>query len=141
MKPPPELDRDGRSTDIVSGDLGFRGEHRLHAAAEFSLVFAARRVLRGEHFDLHYRSNTAMSAVPAASARLGLVIAKKLARRAVQRNLLKRVAREVFRHARHELPHFDLVLRLAKPPGLRLDSAARRAWRTDVEQLLTRLPR
>lgn len=141
MKPLPVLERYGDTTDAVVRDLGFRGEHRLHAAAEFSLVFAARRVLRGEHFDLHYRPSQAPSAVPAASARLGLVVAKKLARRAVQRNLLKRLAREVFRHARHELPHYDLVLRLARPPGLNLDKAARLAWRADVAQLLTRLPR
>jgi len=122
-------------------DLGFRGEHRLHAAAEFSSVFSARRVLRGVHFDLHYGPSKVQSGAPVASARLGLVIAKKLARRAVQRNLLKRLAREVFRHARHELPHYDLVLRLSKPSGHSLDGQARQAWRSDVEQLLMRLPR
>ena len=122
-------------------DFGFRGEHRLHAAAEFSSVFSARRVLRGEFFDLHYRSDNMPSALPAATARLGLVMAKKLARRAVQRNLLKRLAREAFRHARPELPRYDMVLRLAKPSGHDLDQAARRAWRADVEQLLARLPR
>jgi len=120
-------------------DIGFRGEHRLHAAAEFSLVFAARRVLRGEYFDLHYRSNRESPAI--SGARLGLVIAKKLARRAVQRNLLKRLAREAFRHARSDLPQCDLILRLAKPSGHDLDKEARRAWRMDVEQLLARLPR
>ncbi len=98
-------------------------------------------MLRGEYFNLHYRSNLTMSAATGASARLGLVIAKKLARQAVQRNLLKRLAREAFRHARLALPHYDLVLRLAKPAGHRLEKEARRAWRADVEQLLTRLPR
>lgn len=135
------VNRDGGATGIVGMDLGFRSEHRLHCATDFSLVFAARRVLRGELFDLHYRSNNVMPAGLDASARLGLVIAKKLARRAVQRNLLKRLAREVFRHARQELPHYDLVLRLAKPTGHSLDREARLAWRADVEQLLTRLPR
>lgn len=122
-------------------DLGFRREHRLHTAAEFSLVFAARRVLRGKHFDLHFSSEKSKPDLPTASARLGLVIAKKLARRAVQRNLLKRTAREAFRHIRHELPHYDLILRLSKSSSQSLGREVRLAWRTDVEQLLMRLPR
>ncbi len=91
--------------------------------------------MRGNRFDLHYIAGTE------AGARLGLIIAKRLARRAVQRNLLKRLAREAFRHARPTLPVYDLVLRLAKPPGDRLDAESRRTWRADIEQLLARLPR
>lgn len=128
----------------VITDLGFRSEHRLHAAAEFSLVFAARRVIRGKCFDLHYlaiKPESRETSVSMCSARLGLVIAKKLARRAVQRNLLKRLAREVFRHARNHLPPYDLVLRLSRSPGNDTGVAARKAWRTDVEQLLERLSR
>ena len=141
MKPRSVLERDGNTANVVGLDLGFRSEHRLHAEAEFSSVFAARRVLRGNYFDLHYRATPTTAAEPGASARLGLVIAKKLARRAVQRNLLKRLAREAFRQARATLPHYDLVLRLSKPSGHNLDLEMRRAWRADVEQLLTRLPR
>ena len=107
----------------------------MHKAAEFSAAFNARRVLRGSYFYLHYGS------ADQAVARLGLVIAKKLAVRAVQRNLLKRLAREAFRQVRGELPAFDLVLRLARAPGLRMDIPARRLWRDDIEQLLARLPR
>ena len=91
--------------------------------------------MRGGYFDLHYLAGSK------AGARLGLIIAKRLARRAVQRNLLKRSAREAFRHARPGLPAVDLVLRLTKSPGSLLDSGSRRNWRTDIEQLLARLPR
>lgn len=77
------------------------------------------------------------------SARLGLVIPKRNAKRAVHRNLVKRLAREAFRHARAELPPFDLVLRLGKPlavvPGAMLPE--RKTWRMQIEQLLARLPR
>lgn len=45
-------------------------------------------------------------------ARLGLVIGKKYAPRAVTRNLVKRLAREAFRVRRAEFAGFDLLLRL-----------------------------
>ena len=98
-------------------------------------MLSARRVLRGSHFDLHFGPSGE------AGARLGLIVAKKLAVRAVQRNLLKRLAREAFRQMRSELSANDLVLRLARPPGLRMDTQARRLWRADIEQLLARTPR
>lgn len=45
-----------------------------------------------------------------ARARLGLAIAKKRARRAVDRNRIKRVARESFRHARASLAGHHVVV-------------------------------
>ena len=42
--------------------------------------------------------------------RLGLVFSKKNVRRAVDRNRLKRLARESVRHAQHRLPAVDIVL-------------------------------
>lgn len=129
------------ATDIGGVGLGFRKLHRLQTAGDFSLVFAVRRVLRGEIFDLHFRPKDSGDTTRPIGARLGLVIAKKLAHRSVQRNLLKRLARETFRLARQSLPSYDLVLRLSKPPGSCLDRAARRTWRADIEHLLNRLPR
>ena len=50
-------------------------------------------------------------------ARLGLVVGKKLLKRAVDRNRVKRVIREQFRRLRPQLPPVDLVVRLAVKPG------------------------
>lgn len=119
---------------------GFRRAHRLRSAAEFSQVLSVRRVLRGEFFDLHYLSLALPAGVARSVPRLGLVVAKKLVRRAVQRNQLKRLAREVFRLTRHDLPAYDLVLRLARPPGATMDRETRTHWRADIQQLLKRLP-
>lgn len=136
-----DAEHDATDDELIGASLGFHWEHRLHAPAEFSSVFAARRVLRGTCFDLHYavRPVCEVSSSSVSSARLGLVIAKKLARLAVQRNLLKRLARETFRQARSGLPAYDLVLRLARSPGDNLKAEARKAWRNDIEQLLARL--
>jgi len=43
-------------------------------------------------------------------ARLGLVISKKSAKRAVDRNRVKRQLRETFRLNQHQLPKFDVVM-------------------------------
>lgn len=128
-------------------DCHFPSTFRLHTAADFSKVFATRSKLRGRYFDLHFLVRESQLSENLDS-RLGLVIAKKLARRAVQRNLLKRLARESFRHARSRLSSgdlgFDFVLRLARPPGVfRTCDTEKRAelrqlWRADIDQLLER---
>lgn len=115
-------------------ESGFGADQRLREAGAFNVVFAARRVLRGRLFAIHYRPNGGDS------ARLGLVIAKKLSRRAVWRNAIKRVGREAFRLARSRLPAVDVLLRLAKPVAA-VDAASRRAWRSEIDALLAKLPR
>jgi ribonuclease P protein component len=114
--------------------LDFGPERRLHTPADFGVVFSQRRVLRADRFSLHYRPNDGTT------ARLGLVVAKKLARRAVLRNAIKRISRDVFRRLRPGLPMMDLVLRLTKPLAA-LDTATRSALRTEIEALLARVPK
>ena len=43
-------------------------------------------------------------------ARLGLAISKRVSKRAVERNRIKRLLRESFRRVRHQLPSVDLMV-------------------------------
>ncbi|HRP65666.1 MAG TPA: ribonuclease P protein component [Thauera sp.] len=115
----------------TGADQGFRSAHRLHKTDEYSSVFAFRRALRGRFYMLHYRPNALDT------ARLGVVVAKKLAKRAKVRNLVKRIAREIFRRHREALPPMDLVVRLHAPVA----KATRAELNLDLLALLQRLPR
>jgi ribonuclease P protein component len=112
-------------------------EQRLHRPEEFSVVMSARRVVRGECFNLHYRQVSADG-----RARLGLIVPKRLARAASVRNAIKRQGREAFRLMAIGIPPCDLVLRLTRPVGnVRAgDGAQRKMWRAEIETLLKRLP-
>ena len=57
--------------------------------------------------------------------RLGLAISKKCAKRAVDRNRIKRLFRESFRLNQHTLPNVDIVA-MCKPSILSLDNAEMR---------------
>jgi len=109
-----------------AGRSRFSAEFRLRKTDEYSSVFAFRRAIRGRYFTLHVRPSELDT------ARLGLVVAKKLARRAVLRNLIKRLARETFRLRRTALPRCDIVVRLTASPR----DATRKALREELEQLL-----
>ncbi|MCF6189085.1 MAG: ribonuclease P protein component [Cocleimonas sp.] len=55
-------------------------------------------------------------------ARLGLAISKKCAKRAVDRNRIKRHFRESFRINQHKLPCVDIIA-MCKPSAISLDNA------------------
>lgn len=80
---------------------------------------------------VHYRPNGLDT------ARLGVVVAKKLARQANLRNLVKRIAREIFRRQRSGLPAHDLVVRLHAPVA----KATRAELNLDLQTQLLKLPR
>ncbi|MEF8700345.1 MAG: ribonuclease P protein component [Candidatus Accumulibacter sp. UW26] len=109
----------------------FPRHYRLARTDEYSSVFAFRRALKSPHFLLHYRPRGA-DEVP--GARLGLVVAKRFLRRSVDRNLVRRLAREQFRLLRWRLRSSDYVLRLAARP-LPLD---RRALAEEIRGLLSK---
>lgn len=104
--------------------LTFRRRARIRHAREFQRAFAhgVRRV----------RGPIALFGTPneLPQTRLGLSIGRRLGP-AVQRNRLKRLLREAFRHARHDLPAgYDLVV-TARPH--------RRLTRDEYAELLTTL--
>ncbi len=98
---------------------------------------AARKVVRGTCFDLHY-----LVKGTAQTARLGLIVPKRLARASSLRNAIKRQGREAFRLAAAGIPSCDLVLRLTRRiAGVRAsDLEQHRIWRAEIEKLLGRLP-
>jgi ribonuclease P protein component len=111
---------------------GFPKYYRLTKTDEFSSVFGFRKALKSRHFLLHYRLRSAEE-VP--GARLGLVVAKRFLRRSVDRNLVRRLARENFRLMRCKLPSRDLILRLAAKP----DALDRRALAHEIQGLLGKM--
>ena len=110
-------------------DQRFIGAYRLQKTDEFSSVFAFRRTLKGRFFTVHYRLSDGDT------ARLGVVVAKRFAKLAHQRNLVKRIVREHFRHRRARLFAVDLVVRLSAP----LAGASRAEINDDVLKLFDRL--
>lgn len=79
---------------------------KLTRAAEYRAALGAECRLSGKSYFLRARSNTL------SGARLGLIASRKAARRAVDRNRGKRLAREAFRAVRLRLPAVDVVLQL-----------------------------
>ena len=116
----------------------FGSAQRLHSPRDFAAVLDTRKAVRGSCFDLHYRF-----ADPGAPARLGLIVPKRMARRAVLRNKIKRLGREAFRQLQTAIPHYDVVLRLVRPlrgADGRSGDVNSPLWRREIEGLLRLLP-
>jgi len=90
---------------------------RLLTSGDYSSVFQAVDLrVSSKHFLILARSNTQPK------PRLGIIVAKKHVKLAVQRNRVKRLLRESFRHKQISLPHMDMVV-LAKKGIDRIDNA------------------
>ena len=89
--------------------LGFPSHLKLKKTDEFSSVFSFRRRFHGKFLAVHYMPNLLHH------PRIGIVVSKKLARRAVARNYMKRVVRELFRLSRLGIGGLDIVVRINQP--------------------------
>lgn len=83
---------------------------RLVSKADFDRVFAENQRARTDYVLVMARPNQV------GHPRLGMVIAKRLLARAVDRNRVKRCTRESFRQVMSELPACDFVVRLIARP-------------------------
>jgi ribonuclease P protein component len=100
-----------------AGDASFGKARRLLNAKDYSRVFDGSEARAShKHLLLLARTNNQPG------HRLGLVIAKKNVRLAVQRNRIKRTAREFFRNLPDSEPHLDVVLLARRGLG-QLDNA------------------
>jgi ribonuclease P protein component len=113
----------------VTGD--YSRDRRIVKTDEFSSVFRLRPVQRTPHFVLYTRSNQLTH------ARLGIVAAKRFAPRAVTRNTIKRVTRELFRQVR--LPSIDCIVRLSKPVNAKTGPATSARLKAELRAELTQL--
>ena len=95
-----------------AGSVRFH-DARLVNKADFDRVFAENQRARTDFVMVMVRPNQV------GHPRLGMIVAKRLLARAVDRNRVKRCVRESFRQVLPELPACDFVVRLiAKPvPG------------------------
>ncbi|MDQ3187159.1 MAG: ribonuclease P protein component [Pseudomonadota bacterium] len=86
----------------------FPKSHRLHQAEEFSSVIRFRSSASSEFLQIFAKPNNLEH------SRLGLIVAGKIERLAVNRNRAKRLLREVFRARQQNLAGLDLVVRLRR---------------------------
>jgi len=96
---------DAQAAAPVSGQ-GFPRSLRLLKGVEFQRVFDRARRVPGQRLMLLYRAQDP----PAPQARLGLAVSRRHARRSVDRNRVKRAAREAFRFRRAALPPVDIIV-------------------------------
>ena len=106
---------------------GLPREARLRSAGDFAALRHTSGRLGGRCFSVRYRANEL------GQPRLGLAISKRVSKRAVERNRIKRLVRESFRRIRLELPAIDLMVmareQAAGLPGPELLAELDGLWR------------
>ncbi|MDH5259625.1 MAG: ribonuclease P protein component [Gammaproteobacteria bacterium] len=111
----------------MNTDQTFPRTARLTSPEEFKIVFRNAKKLNFKVFTVYILANN----LP--ESRLGLAISKKSAKKAVSRNLIKRIIRDSFRLRRHRLTGWDIVfvsrigvVDMSKPE---LEALIRKVWK------------
>lgn len=84
-------------------DFSFSKNRRLLDQRDFKKVFEQRKVFYCSQIKIFYCLKSVQY------RRLGLIVSKKIAKRAVRRNYMKRVLREWFRYNQDHLPTGDYI--------------------------------
>jgi len=98
---------------------------RLTQGRDFNRVFQNASRVSDRYFTVLFRPNGGHG------ARLGMAVSRRKAPKATDRNRIKRIIRETFRHRRAEIGSNDIIV-IPKP-------AAREATRTQLHRCLSRL--
>ena len=106
---------------------GLPREARLRRPSDFAALRTSSGRAGGRCFHMRYRDNDL------GHARLGLAISKRVSKRAVERNRIKRLLRESFRRVRHQLPAVDMMVmareQAAGVPGPQLLAELDSLWK------------
>ncbi|HWW19780.1 MAG TPA: ribonuclease P protein component [Steroidobacteraceae bacterium] len=99
---------------------------RMRRPAEFKRIYASGRRFSNEFFTANAQVNDLTW------ARLGMSIAARILRRAVDRNRIRRLIRESFRMHQQQLPSLDIVIGARAAAGtadrVRLRAALESLW-------------
>lgn len=108
-------------------NAGLPREARLRRPGDFAALRTSSGRAGGRCFHMRYRDNGLDH------ARLGLAISKRVSKRAVERNRIKRLLRESFRRVRHQLPAVDMMVmareQAAGVPGPQLLAELDALWK------------
>lgn len=126
MRAAPRAAHDWLPELSLSAPHGFPRTARLTRRAEFNRVFSKGRRIRTRYFTL-------IAAPANESARLGLAIGRRCDRRAVERNRIKRMIRDVFRQT--DLPAFDVVVTASARAARQPNQSLRRDLRHGLGKL------
>lgn len=110
---------------------GFSRHHRFDTRGAFGPILGSSRKLRGQLAVVHVASGTAEV------SRLGIALTRRLVSDAVDRNLVKRMAREIFRRHAVKQAGVDCVVALRE----RFDNARLPALRDELSQLFDQAAR
>jgi ribonuclease P protein component len=111
---------------------GFSRRHRFRARGSFGPALRSPRKLRGNTIVIHIVEATGNA------ARLGIALTRRLVPQSVDRNRLKRLVRDEFRHHAVKYRGVDCVVALRKPFDASLAPALREEFRQLLDQLASR---
>ena len=107
---------------------------RLLIKRDFQSVFADPRKVSNRYLLALYKPNQQVN------ARLGIIVPKSRVKKAVDRNLIRRIVRESFRHQQAALKGLDLIVLIrSECSPICGEKADKKALRNDVDRLWLKL--
>lgn len=126
-----EADSSASSASRPVDDRSFPRSARLLTGKDYSQVFKQNKRYSDNYWTILAKRNDS------GISRLGLAIAKKRAKRAVDRNRIKRIARDAFRNQRKSLTGLELVVMNRDAAT----TASKKDLRDSIDRLLNKMIR
>src|SRR3990167_354064 len=104
---------------------GFSSINRLKRKQEFQFVFNRPYKISNKYLFILFKPNQQ------SRVKLGVMVGKRYVKRAVDRNQLKRVIRESFRHHKEDLKGLDIVVLIRSE----CSTLGKKTWRNDINEL------